>query len=89
MIGPSGQVYDFGPLSFQFVPITFLNANAPYRVSHKLELTDVGWIVVSKDRAGDIFEGPLPRALGSVTLVSNTAELRAIIMVVAPNLTKR
>jgi hypothetical protein len=85
MIGRPGTVYNLGPVSLQFVDVAFLKANAPYAVQHKLNRTDVGWIVVSKDRFADLREGPLPRARGSITLHSDTASVQTTILVVAVN----
>lgn len=89
MIGRPNEVYTIGPLSFQFVDIAFVNANAPLAVQHKLAGTEIGWLVVSKDVHADICEGPLPRARGSITLLSDTAAVRATIMVVSVNPAQR
>jgi hypothetical protein len=86
MSGKIGQVYDLGPLSVQFVPIHFWAANAPYSVEHKLDRTDVAWMVGSKSDACDIFEGRLPRARNSVSLMSDTAGIEAVIVLIGSNL---
>lgn len=69
---------------YEYVDVTFGTVNTDVRIRHQLKVypyTEVYYIVVKKDRAGDVYTGDVSLwGQQHITLKSDVADLQATIL---------
>lgn len=83
------QVFEVGPLRMQPIQVYFQLANQEVGATHGLKAVPLGYVPVRVSKGCRISEGASAPSADALQLVSDTADVNAVILVIALNLTAR
>lgn len=83
------QPVSIGPISLEFVPVFFSNANVEQGVPHKLPSVPTMAVIAKADKKCIIWAGQTPWGTNAVQLICDTDGVNAVLLIMSLDLSER